>query len=91
MASAAIAPAANTAANSGFAMTQGNGEKTLALQGGSTLHIYNDGKMAMESLYGRAVMASDGQVLHALDGTSITMKGDEVARLSNEIRMRNHR
>ena len=82
MASAAIAPASGVGAY---------GEKTVALQDGSTLHIYKDGLMAMENAFGRPTVVASGQQLHEQNGTTITMNGDEVARLSMEKYQQNHR
>ncbi|OIQ75761.1 copper resistance protein K precursor [mine drainage metagenome] len=75
MASAAIAPTSGRGAY---------GEQLVALQGGSTLHIYKDGKMAEENAYGRPTVMAPGQQLHDQNGATITMNGDEVARLSME-------
>lgn len=75
MAHAAMAPATRTGAE---------GEQLVALQGGATLHIYQDGKMAEENAFGRPTVVTPGQTLHEQNGTTIVMKGDEVARLSME-------
>ena len=92
MASAATPPMTNTVGmlNSEFTVNVGS-EKTIALQDGSTLHVYSDGKMAMENQFGHAVMMADGQTMQAKDGSTIAMRGDEVARLAGEIRAQNHR
>ena len=63
----------------------------IPLQNGFTLHKYEDGKMALENPYGRPMLAQDGQALQAADGSTITMVGNEVARLSAEMRRVNHR
>ncbi|KDP87198.1 copper resistance protein CopK [Cupriavidus sp. SK-3] len=57
--------------------------KSYALNDGSTVHVFKDGKMAVENPFGRAVSVKEGQVLEAKDGTRITMKGNEVARLDH--------
>lgn len=75
MANAAMAPATRTGAE---------GEQLVALQGGATLHIYKDGKMAEENALGHPVLVTPGQQLHEKNGTTIAMNGDEVARLSME-------
>ncbi len=82
MASAAIAPASGVGAY---------GEKAVALQDGSTLNIYKHGLMAMENASGRPTVVASGQQLHEQNGTTITMNGDEVARLSMEKSRQNHR
>lgn len=71
---------------SAFAAGQGGIEKSVQLKGGATVHRFEDGKMAMEDKYGRAVRMNEGEVMVSTDGTTLTMKGDEVARLSNLLR-----
>ena len=71
---------------SAFAMDQGNIDKSVQLKGGSTVHQFKDGKMAMEDKFGRPVRMKEGEVMVAADGKSIAMQGDEVARLSSAIR-----
>ena len=63
----------------------------VALRNGFTLHEYEDGKMALENPVGRPVSTHEGQVLTAANGTTIRMVGNEVARLSAEIRSMDHR
>ena len=77
MASAASAPTARIGIGA-------EGEQLVALQGGSTLHIYKDGQMAEENAYGRPTVVTSGQQLQENNGTSITMNGDDVARLEME-------
>lgn len=76
---------------SAFALDQGNIAKTVQLKDGSTVHQFKDGKMAMESKYGRAERMPAGQSMETADGKSITMTGDEVARLSEVIRSHNRK
>ena len=82
MASAANAPADRVGAQ---------GEQLVTLQDGGTLHIYKDGKMAEENAFGRPTVVTPGQQLHAQNGNTITMIGDEVGRLSVEKFQQNHR
>lgn len=70
---------------SAFALDTSGVEKSIQLKDGSTVHQFKDGKMAMEDKYGRAVRMNPGTSMTAKDGTSITMNGDEVARLSQGI------
>lgn len=63
----------------------------VPLQGGFTLHEYQDGKMAVENPFGRPVSTHAGTVLTEASGTAIRMVGNEVARLSAEFRSKNHR
>lgn len=76
---------------SAFALDQGDVVKSVRLKDGSTVHQFKDGKMAMESQFGRAVRMKESQTMETADGKSITMNGDEVARLSNLIQSHNRR
>lgn len=86
-ASASAQTAIPSAASSGFSWNQGYFEKIVSLNDGSALHQYSDGKMALESAYGRAVSKPVGQVVHATDGSAITITSNEVARLSKALRI----
>ena len=57
-------------------------KQVVELKDGSTVYVFDSGKMAMESKYGRAVRMDPGTVMETKDGQKITMVGDEVARLS---------
>ena len=57
-------------------------KQVVELKDGSTVYVFDSGKMAMESKYGRAVRMDPGMVMETKDGQKITMVGDEVARLS---------
>ena len=56
-------------------------KQVVDLKDGSTLYVFNDGKMGMESKYGRATRMAPGTVMEAKGGEKITMVGDEVGRL----------
>ncbi|WP_407278043.1 CopK family periplasmic copper-binding protein [Aromatoleum evansii] len=56
-------------------------EKSYDLKDGSTLHVFSDGKMAMEDKYGRAYSMDQGHPMVTADGQKITMQGNEVWRL----------
>ncbi len=56
-------------------------EKLIQLTDGSTVYIFADGKMAMESRFGSAVYMEPGQIMQTKDGKPIVMNGNEVARL----------
>lgn len=56
------------------------------LPAGATLYIFNDGKMAKEDAYGRAVVIRPGVLITARDGRQITAVGNEVARLDYLLR-----
>lgn len=56
-------------------------EKSIVLKDGSTVHIYKDGKMAMENKHGRPQHMKEGQVMETKDGQKIMMKGNEMWRM----------
>lgn len=56
-------------------------EKNIELKDGSTVHLFKDGKMAMEDKYGRVISMKPGQVMDTKDGKRIIMIGNEVVRL----------
>lgn len=60
--------------------------KSMTLKDGSTVHVFGDGKMAMENAYGRVVPMNDGHVMIAKDGKNIAMNGNETARLEAALR-----
>ena len=57
-------------------------KQVVELKDGSTVYVFDSGKMAMESKFGRAVTMEPGTVMETKDGQKITMVGNEVARLS---------
>jgi len=61
-------------------------KQVIDLQGGSTLYVFDSGKMAYESKYGQAVRTEPGTILKTTDGRSIAMVGDEVAYLDSLLR-----
>ncbi len=56
-------------------------EQTIPLKNGTVLHIFKDGKMAMEDQYGRPVRMNQNEVMETKNGDKIMMHGDEVMRL----------
>jgi len=56
-------------------------EKSIPLKDGSTVQVFADGKMAMESRFGGAAYMEPGHVMQTKDGKQIVMNGNEVARL----------
>lgn len=74
----AVLLAAGTAA---VAHDISNIARTVALQDGATVYIFQDGKMAMEDRFGRSVSMREGQAMVARDGQQLRMAGDETARL----------
>ena len=75
--------AMSTVAISAFASDYARREakQVVDLNDGSTLYVFNSGKMAMEDKYGRATRMAPGTVMEAKGGQKITMVGDEVGRL----------
>ncbi len=61
-------------------------KQVIDLKDGSTLYVFNDGKMGMENPYGRAVRMQEGATMEAKDGQKFTMNSDEVARMSSLLR-----
>ena len=84
---AASASTQTSPASAGYSWNHGNFEKVVALKDGSTLHEYSDGKMAVESSYGKAVFKPIGQVVQAMDGSAITICSNDVARLSSQLKL----
>jgi len=66
---------------SAFALGSGDIERTVPLKDGTTLHVFNDGLMGMEDRYGHAMHMAGGETMVAADGSRITMRGNEVARV----------
>lgn len=56
-------------------------EKTISLQDGSIVYVFEDGKMGLENKFGIAQYTKPGTMLKAADGTEFAMVGNEVARL----------
>ena len=79
----AVAAAVGLFALSANAADSDKPEKSIVLKDGSTVHMYKDGKMAMESKHGRPQHMKEGQVMEAKDGQKIMMKGNEIWRLES--------
>jgi len=56
-------------------------QDVIALQDGSTVYVFGDGKMAMEDRYGRSVYRRPGTVLAAKDGSQVTMRRSDPMRI----------
>ena len=61
-------------------------KQVVELKDGSTVYVFDSGKMAMESKYGRAVRMDPGMVMETKDGQKIMMHGDELIRLYSILR-----
>ena len=76
-----VAAASSMIALSAFAADSNQFAQSVQLKDGSTVHIFADGKMAMENQAGRAVYMEPGRVMQTKNGKTIAMNGNEVARL----------
>lgn len=57
--------------------------KTIPLEDGSTVYVFQNGKMGMEDKVGRPTRMKPGHVMKAKDGTQLIMVGDEVMRVES--------
>jgi hypothetical protein len=76
---------------SAFALDSTDLVKSTQLKDGSIVHQFKDGKMAMESKFGKAIRMQEGTTMETADGQSIAMKGDEVGKLAQSIYSHNRR
>lgn len=58
-------------------------KEMINLKDGSTLYVFSDGKMALESKYGKAEFLMKGQTLQTADGRTIKADSNEIARLDS--------
>lgn len=58
-----------------------SGAEAIALKDGSTLYVFNDGKMAREDKFGHATPMKKGQTVETKDGRVLTVNSSESARL----------
>ncbi len=77
----AIALTGCLVAASAFAWDDGGIVQSIALRDGSTVHVFDNGKMAMENQYGLITSMKEGQVMKTKDGKDLVMNGNETARL----------
>jgi hypothetical protein len=76
-----VAAASSMIALSAFAADANQVAQSIPLKDGSTVHVYADGKMAMQDQFGRAAYMEPGHVMQTKNGKTLTMNGNEVARL----------
>jgi len=76
-----VAAACSLVALSAFAVDASKVEKSIELKDGSTMYVFKDGKMGMESKTGSVTSMTNGQVMEGKDGQRYIMVGNEVARL----------
>lgn len=74
-----------TLATSAFANHNISSEdaKMVDLKDGATVHVFKNGKMAMENKFGLVRSMKPGEVMEAKDGQKIAMEGNETARLGS--------
>ena len=73
--------ASSTIALSTFAMDNSDCNHATQTKDGSTLHVFPDGKMAMEDRFGHTVNMQPGTAMQTKDGKTIIMNGNETMRL----------
>lgn len=61
--------------------------QVVDLQGGSTLYVFEGGKMALQNKFGQPVSTAQGTTLKAQDGREIKMVGNEVGRLDTLLKL----
>lgn len=71
----------STIASAGDMAARAAAVRTVELKDGSTLYVFDSGKMAVENKFGNVVSTDPGTILKAKDGSSITMIGNETAYL----------
>ena len=62
-------------------------EKSVPLADGQIVHIFENGKMGMEGRYGQPVAMSEGAAMKTIEGGTITMVGNETARVGALLRV----
>lgn len=82
-----IVVAGSMVALSALAVDASKVEKSIELKDGSSIYLFKDGKMAMESKLGKVVRMKPGQVMETKDGQRVLMVGDEVVRLESLTRV----
>ena len=76
-----VTAAASMVALSAFAVDASKVVKSVELKDGSTVYLFKDGKMGMETKLGKVMPMKEGQVMETKDGQRVIMIGNEVARL----------
>jgi hypothetical protein len=80
----AVAIAGSMVVLSVFAGDPSSIVKSIDLNDGTTVHIFKDGKMAMENEFGNVISMREGHVMTTKNGQKIVMKGNEMERLHLE-------
>jgi hypothetical protein len=62
-------------------------KQTIEMQDGSTVYVFKDGTMGVESKMGIATKTKAGKVLKAKDGSSVTIVGNQVAELDRLLKL----
>jgi hypothetical protein len=80
----AIAAVTSLIAVSAFAMNDASSLKErVPLKDGSTVYVFDNGRMGMENRYGQAAYMPEGQEMVTAAGKTIRMMGNEVARVAS--------
>jgi hypothetical protein len=76
--------ALSLSAASAFAgdVARATAKELIPLKNGEMLYVFEDGLMARENAYGRAVYLKAGETLQTADGRTIQATSNEVARLN---------
>ena len=80
-----VAVASATFVVSAHAVDANQVDKSYPLSDGSTVYVFKDGKMAMESQRGVITRMKAGHVMQTKDGQKLVMIGDEVFRLEKSL------
>jgi hypothetical protein len=62
-------------------------KESVELKDGSVVHVFQDGRMGMEDRYGREFSMPEGHAMETRDGRTVVMKGNEVARVGELLRI----
>lgn len=81
----AVVIAGGAVALSAFAGDPSGIVKSITLSDGATVHVFRDGKMAMENALGQVTSMRDGHAMNARNGEKIIMRGNETERLHSEL------
>lgn len=80
----AVAIAGSVVALSVLAADPSGIVKSIDLTDGATVHVFRDGKMAMENEMGQITSMREGHQMNARNGEKIIMRGNETERLHME-------
>jgi len=84
----AIIATVSLLAFSAHATTDNSVKESIELKDGSIVHVFTDGTMGMESRFGRQFSMPEGHAMQAADGRTLTMTGNELARVAALVQSR---